>query len=54
MFLIGWVIAGVSMNLYGISGDAMLHCFLLDEELNNKVPKHSPPELQGFIKEERD
>jgi hypothetical protein len=54
MGMIGLLIGAVSMNLYGMSGDAMMHCYLVDEELNNRVPKHSPQELQNFIKEERD
>jgi hypothetical protein len=41
------------MGLYGTSGDALMHCFLLDEEINDKMPKHTPTELQSFIKEER-
>jgi hypothetical protein len=54
MFLVGWLIGSVTMSLYGMSGDALMHCFLVDEELNMKVPKHSPAELQAFIKDERD
>ena len=53
MGIIGLIIGAISMGIYGTSGDAMMHCFLLDEELNNKTPKHTPEELQTFIDEER-
>ena len=52
--MVGFLVGCVSMNLYGMSSDAMMHSFLLDEELNQKMPKHTPEELQNFIKEERD
>ena len=54
MVLIGWVVGTIFMSLYGMSGDAMLHCFALDEDLNGKVVKHSPEELKTFINDERD
>jgi hypothetical protein len=54
MGLIGFLIGAISMGIYGTSGDAMMHCFLLDEELNDKMPKHTPTELQDFVKAERD
>ena len=54
MGFIGFIIGAISMGIYGMSGDAMMHCYLLDEELNDKLPKHTPTELQDFIKQERD
>ena len=54
MAIIGFLVGSVSMGIYGTSGDALMHCFLLDEELNEKMPKHTPTELQDFIKAERD
>lgn len=54
MVLIGWIVGSITMSIYGMSGDALLHCFILDEELNNKLVKHSPEELRTFIQDERD
>ena len=43
------------MNIYGISGDALLHSFLLDEDKNQGVAKsHCPEKLRTFMSEERD
>jgi hypothetical protein len=54
MGMIGFIVGAIFMGIYGTSGDAMMHCYLLDEELNDKMPKHTPTELQDFIKAERD
>jgi len=54
MVMVGFMVSTITMNIYGMSGDAMMHCFLLDEELNQKLPKHTPEQLQSFIKAERD
>jgi len=54
MGMIGFIIGSISMGIYGTSGDAMMHCYLLDEDLNDKLPKHTPTELQAFVKAERD
>lgn len=54
MVLIGWIIGSLIMNIYGMSGDAMLHSFILDEEKNNGVAKsHCPDKLRTFMSEER-
>lgn len=53
MGFIGFVVGVVCMSIYGTSGDAMMHCFLYDEELHNKNPKFTPVQLQKFIDEER-
>ena len=55
MLLIGWVIGVIVMNIYGMSGDTLLHCFLLDEDKNQGVAKSNCPEkLKKFMSEERD
>jgi hypothetical protein len=54
MVLVGWLIGSLIMNIYGMSGDAMLHSFLLDEEKNGGVAKSKCPEkLRTFMSEER-
>lgn len=53
MVMIGFIIGGISMSVFGMSGDALMHSFLLDEELNDRNPQNSPDELQSFINEER-
>ena len=56
MLLVGWVVGIISMNIFGMSGDALLHCFLVDVDLNKNALKASShlPELQKFIEDERD
>ena len=51
-FIIGWFLGNVSMNIFGISGDALIFCFLLEEELNYGQAKAFPA-LQQFMREER-
>lgn len=53
MVFIGFVVGAITMSLYGMSGDAMMHCFLLDEELNGN-PEHAPEELHNFMNTERE
>ena len=50
--IIGFVMGRVSMNIFSISGDALIHSFLLDEEINKGQPK-AFPELQKFMSDER-
>jgi len=52
MIFIGFIVGAISMGVYGTSGDAMMHCFLLDEEVND-VPRQQHPALQSFLNEER-
>lgn len=52
MTLIGLIIGMVTITVFGTSADALLHSFLLDEELNKGQPKHFP-ELQKFMADER-
>ena len=51
-FLIGLIMGLVTMSIFGISGDALMHSFLLDEELNKGQAK-SFPDLQKFMSDER-
>ena len=50
--LIGFVMGRVTMTIFSVSGDALIHSFLLDEELNKGQPKVFP-ELQKFMQDER-
>ena len=50
--LIGFVMGRVTMTIFSVSGDALIHSFLLDEELNKGQPK-AFPELQKFMNDER-
>ena len=51
-FIIGLVMGLVTMSIFGISGDALMHSFLLDEELNKGQAK-AFPDLQKFMSDER-
>ena len=50
--LVGFIMGRVSMSIFSVSGDALIHSFLLDEELNKGQPK-AFPELQKFMSDER-
>ena len=50
--IIGLVLGLVTMSIFGISGDALMHSFLLDEELNKGQAK-AFPDLQKFMSDER-
>ena len=52
MVMVGLIIGLVSMNVFGMSADTLLYCFLIDEEINKGQPK-AMPELQKFMSEER-
>ena len=52
MVMVGLIIGLVSMSVFGMSADALLYCFLLDEEINKGQPK-AMPELQKFMSDER-
>jgi hypothetical protein len=49
--LIGFIVGKVTMSIFSVSGDALIHAFLLDEELNKGQPK-AFPELQKFMNDE--
>ena len=51
-FIVGLFLGNVSMSIFGISGDALIYCFLLEEELNFGQAKGFPA-LQQFMKDER-
>ena len=42
----------VCMSVFGSSSDALMHAFLLDEEINKGQPKNFP-ELQKFMEDEK-
>ena len=50
--VIGFILGRVTMSIFSVSGDALMHSFLLDEEINKGQPK-AFPELQKFMSEER-
>ena len=50
--VIGLIMGIVTMSIFSVSGDALIHSFLLDEELNKGQPK-AFPELQKFMSDER-
>ena len=52
MVIIGLIIGLVCMNVFGMSADTLLYCFLIDEEINKGLPK-AMPELQNFMSNER-
>ena len=49
--LVGFIVGKVTMSIFSVSGDALIHSFLLDEELNKGQPK-AFPELQKFMNDE--
>ena len=49
--IVGFIVGRVTMSIFSISGDALIHSFLLDEELNKGLPK-AFPELQKFMNDE--
>ena len=51
-FINGWFLGYISMSIYGISGDSLIYCFILEEELNFGQAKAFPA-LQRFMREER-
>jgi hypothetical protein len=56
MLLVGWIVGVITMNIYGMSGDALLHCFLVEIDLNKSALKATThlPELKEFIEAEKD
>ncbi len=39
------------MNVYGISANTIIHCFAMDEEINDGNAQHAPQELRDFVDE---
>lgn len=52
MVMIGFIIGLICISIFGTSADALIHCFLFDEEINKGQPK-CYPELQQFMADER-
>jgi hypothetical protein len=52
MAVIGLVIGSVSLSVFGMSADALMHSFLLDEEINKGQAK-AYPELATIMSDER-
>ena len=50
--IVGFILGHVTMSIFSVSGDALIHSFLLDEEINKGMPKAFPA-LQKFMSEER-
>ncbi len=50
--VVGFILGYISMSIFSVSGDALIHSFLLDEEINKGMPK-AFPELQKFMSDER-
>lgn len=51
--LIGWIIGSLFISIYGNSCDALMHCFLVDCDIN-RDPKHSPEPLRKFVEDEKE
>lgn len=49
---IGYIVGAIFINIYGNACDALLHCFLVDCEIN-RDPKHSPKQLRDFVESEK-
>ena len=52
MVVVGLIIGLICMNVFGMSADTLLYCFLIDEEINKGLPK-AMPDLQKFMSDER-
>lgn len=51
--IIGYIVGTVFISIYGNACDALMHCYLVDKDIN-RDPKHSPPELRSFVEDEKD
>ena len=54
MVILTYTIGCLFMAVYGMAVDAILHCFLLDEELakkNGSTPMYTPEYLRDFLDE---
>jgi len=52
MFIFAYVIGAVFMTIYGLAADAILVCFIVDEQLQkekNAPPLHCPESLKEFL-----
>jgi uncharacterized protein YgfB (UPF0149 family) len=53
MGMFGLLVGVIFMGVYGMSQDALLHCFLNDEDAGGKTAKYAPEKLKAFMSEER-
>jgi len=56
VFLFSYAIAAAFMTIYGLASDAILGCFILDEELQKKKnapARHCPESLKVFIEKNK-
>lgn len=51
-WIIGYLIGSLFISIYGNACDALMHCFLVDSEIN-RDPKHSPEQLRKFVEDEK-
>jgi len=52
MFVFAYAIGATFMTVYGLASDAILACFVVDEELNKKrnaPARHCPESLRTFL-----
>jgi len=52
IFIFAYVVGAVFMTVYGLAADAILACFILDEQINKKSnapPRHCPASLEDFL-----
>lgn len=56
MVFIGFMLGTIFMNVYGMTGDTLLHCFCVDEEMNSGIAKQKncPDRLKDLMKDERE
>jgi hypothetical protein len=54
--IVGYAISELFMSVYGMAANTILHCFCLDEKLQEAErapPRHCPDQLKAFIDEHR-
>jgi hypothetical protein len=49
IFLISYACASIFMHVYDCSADVILHCFILDENLNSGVAKNAPEKMRKVV-----
>jgi hypothetical protein len=52
MFVFAYAIGAIFMTVYGLAADAILACFVVDEELSkrrNAPARHCPESLKTFF-----
>jgi len=45
----GWLVSDIIMGVYGISADAIIHCFAMDEEIHGGKAAYAPKQLREFV-----